>query len=103
MEIWIRRLLELNLKATRRALRDDEKRRKRMSKGKECIFVRCPYYRREERNLLQLKCEGLLEGTDLYQRFENGERMRRHKEVYCMKDYRRCPLAEALDRKYEYV
>lgn len=37
-----------------------------MSNGKESIFVRCPYYRREDRKLLQLRCEGLLDGTDLY-------------------------------------
>ncbi len=74
-----------------------------MSNGKESIFVRCPYYRREDRKLLQLRCEGLLDGTDLYQRFGSGKDMRHHKEVYCMGLYRRCPLAEALDRKYEYV
>lgn len=73
-----------------------------MAKGMESIYVRCPYYRCEERKNLQLKCEGLLDGTDLYQRFEDREKMGRHRKAYCMKDYRHCPLAEALDRKYEY-
>lgn len=74
-----------------------------MSKGKECIYVRCPYYRREDRKTIQLKCEGIVEGTDLYQRFENVAGLLGHKERYCKTAYRECPLAAALDRKYEYV
>lgn len=74
-----------------------------MTMGKESIFIRCPYYRREDRRILQLKCEGLLEDTELYHRFPGRSEMRQHRERYCMKDYRRCPLSQALDRKYEYV
>ncbi len=74
-----------------------------MANGKICIYVRCPYYRREDRKLVQLKCEGIVEGTDLYQRFENGDALLKHKDRFCKADYRRCPLAAALDRKYDYV
>ncbi len=74
-----------------------------MSNGKECIYVRCPYYRREDRKLMQLKCEGMVEGTDLYQRFENLNSLLSHKERYCKSNFSRCPLAEALDRKYDFV
>ncbi len=74
-----------------------------MSKGKECIYVRCPYYRREDRKNLQMKCEGIVEGTDLYQRFGNLNGLLGHRERFCKADYRRCPVAAALDRKYDYV
>lgn len=62
-----------------------------MSNGKECIYVRCPYYRREDRKLMQLKCEGMVEGTDLYQRFENLNSLLSHKERYCKSNFSRCP------------
>lgn len=74
-----------------------------MSKGKECIYVRCPYYRREDRKVMQIKCEGIVEGTDLYQRFENLEQLRQHKDRFCKKRYSACPVAAALDRKYDYI
>lgn len=74
-----------------------------MSKGRESIYVRCPYYCREDRKLMQLRCEGIIEGTELYQRFGSGAEMRSHKDQYCQGAYRSCPLAAALDRKYDYV
>lgn len=73
-----------------------------MSKGRETVYVKCPYYRREDRKERQILCEGLLDGTDLYQRFPSLDAMLQHKNCYCKIDYRKCPIAQALDRKYDY-
>lgn len=74
----------------------------KMSEGKECIYVRCPYYRREDRKRIQIKCEGLVDGTHLYQRFGSVKSLLQHKERYCKSYFNRCPLAAALDRKYDF-
>lgn len=73
-----------------------------MSRGKESIYVRCPYFRREDRPRIQIKCEALVEDTDLYQRFPSLEALCCHKDRYCKADYRSCPLAAALDHKYDF-
>ncbi len=71
-----------------------------MSSGVAYDYVRCPYYLREDRKLRQIKCEGVMPETDLYQRFKRVEALERHKDCFCKGDYRKCPLARTLDRKY---
>ena len=71
-----------------------------MSAGVAYDYVRCPYYLREDRKLRQIKCEGVSRDTDLYQRFRSADALERHKNAYCKGDYRKCPLAGTLDRKY---
>lgn len=74
-----------------------------MANGREAVYVKCPYYRREDRKGHQIRCEGILEGTEQYQRFNSLDAMLRHKNGYCKRAYRECPVAAALDRKYEYA
>ncbi len=71
-----------------------------MSAGKEYVYVRCPYYIREDRRRVQIRCEGLVEGTNLYNRFPNLASLCGHKDRFCKRDYGKCPIADALNRKY---
>lgn len=67
------------------------------------MYIRCPYYRREDRKDRKIKCEGVVDSTEMEQRFRSNQALMDHREKYCMENYRACPLAMALDRKYEYV
>lgn len=71
-----------------------------MSSGVAYDYVRCPYYLREDRKQRQIKCEGVTQDTDLYQRFKSTDALERHKETFCKGDYRKCPLACTLDKEY---
>lgn len=74
-----------------------------MSKAREAVYVKCPYYRREDRQGRKIQCEGLLEGTEQYQRFPSLEALKKQKMSFCnRKDFAKCPVADALDRKYGY-
>lgn len=73
-----------------------------LSIGKEYVYVRCPYYIREDRKRMQIKCEGLIDETNMYVRFGNLSCLCRHKDRFCKRDYRECPIAAALDRKYDF-
>lgn len=74
-----------------------------MSTGKVAVYVKCPYYRREVRKERKIMCEGLTDGTDLYQRFPSLEAMQAHKKAFCNRQsYGSCPIAKALNGKYGY-
>lgn len=67
------------------------------------VYVKCPYYKREERKpQKKIVCEGVLERTSLHQMFETVPDLKNHKDSFCKGDYNKCPIAEALNRKYEY-
>ena len=67
------------------------------------ILVKCPYYRREERNpQKKIVCEGIVTGTSLHQIFPTVEELKKHKKCCCMGDYNSCPVAQMLNRKYDY-
>ena len=74
-----------------------------MGKSMESVYIRCPYYHREERTRqIKIVCEGVVEGTSCHQMFASGEALRQHRKSFCMGCYDRCPLAQALNRKYGY-
>ena len=61
--------------------------------------VICPYYRREGN--LYVTCEGFSPGAQNQMGFPSAWRRQRWQEVYCMRQYRLCPLAYLLEKKYE--
>lgn len=74
-----------------------------MAKSMVSVYIRCPYYRREERKQqAKLVCEGVVERTSLHQMFGSVEGLKRHRQCFCMGEYDRCPVAQALNRKYGY-
>lgn len=67
------------------------------------IYVKCPYYRREERKQQKkIVCEGVLDGSSIHQMFSSVSDLKRTKDCFCKGDYNKCPIAEALNRKYDY-
>ena len=74
-----------------------------MSKSKVSVFVRCPYYKREERkNGTKIVCEGPGEGIFLHLMFDSLDRLKENRKCYCMANYNKCPIAQMLNRKYHY-
>ena len=72
-----------------------------MSKGNEDRLVKCPYYKMHERHVV--KCEGFEKGMVLHAAFSSYSQMVEWKDRYCRKMcYRQCPVAKALDEKYDY-
>lgn len=71
-----------------------------MSSGVAYDYVRCPYYLREDRKRMQIKCEGAAPESDLYQRFRSRAALEEHKDTFCRGDWTKCPIAWALNRKY---
>jgi hypothetical protein len=61
----------------------------------------CPYYQRESGK--SLTCEGLIDGTVCTMRFDSAEARLEWQAMSCeMHNYQRCcPLAAALEKKYE--
>lgn len=74
-----------------------------MAKSMVSVYVRCPYYRREERKRQKkIVCEGVVEGTSLHQTFSSVAALKKHRDQFCKGNYRECPIAAALNRKYNY-
>lgn len=75
-----------------------------MAKSMVSVYIQCPYYKREERNRqIKIVCEGILDGTSLHQIFLSVEALKKHRDCFCKGDYSKCPIAAALNRKYDYV
>lgn len=67
------------------------------------VYIRCPYYVREERGqAIKVVCEGIVDATSLHTYFDRVKALKEHRAKYCMGRYNRCPIAEALNRKYCY-
>lgn len=74
-----------------------------MAKGIVSTYVKCPYYRREERKQeKKIVCEGCVDNTSIHQIFVSVLELKQHKDRYCMCDYNKCPIAQMLNQKYGY-
>lgn len=69
-------------------------------KHKMSVLVKCPYYRGEEKN--DIFCESLIGDNKLRLRFETKADFKKHEHDFCMGDYSRCELVQALDQKWDY-
>ena len=64
-------------------------------------LVQCPYYKTHNRQVIH--CEGFEVGMVMHAAFSSYEKQVNWKSKYCRKmSYRQCPIAKALDEKYEY-
>ena len=64
---------------------------------KEDEHVVCPFYKRECD--IEIKCEGVVSEI-ISNWFRTKASKEEHKELYCMNNFRRCELCEALENKY---
>lgn len=69
-------------------------------KHKVSVYVMCPYYRGEEKN--DIFCESLIGDDKLRLCFETRADFKKQQHDFCMSDYSRCELVQALDQKWDY-
>ena len=72
-------------------------------KGIVGIYVRCPYYKREERKrTAKIVCEGAADHTTLHMVFESTAELKRYESFCCKGDWTQCPIAQMNNRKWDY-
>lgn len=59
--------------------------------------VKCPFYKEDTKN--SIRCEGVI-SIACSNNFEAAEKKRQHLELYCEKEYEKCPHAKVLYEKY---
>lgn len=62
-------------------------------------YVKCPFYVWEEGN--RLCCEGVTEKSSVQILFADKSVRREYERRLCKKDWKNCPLAQALTLKWE--
>lgn len=70
-------------------------------KRKTDDYAVCPYYKSDERQLIY--CEGVENGTAIHLAFSTLPDLREYKRKYCRSCWRKCRIAEMLNRKYDYT
>lgn len=61
-------------------------------------LVKCPFYKADLVN--GVCCEGVVEGATTHVILRNGDRKKAHKQRLCRNRWQECPLAKALNGKY---
>lgn len=69
-------------------------------KSKVSVYVKCPYYHREEKQ--KIFCEGIQEGTSIHLAFDTGENLKEYERRFCKRCWGDCILAQMQNRKYGY-
>lgn len=71
-----------------------------MAKHNFTIDVVCPYYKYEAPQMIY--CEGVDENTSLHLAFDTKQRKKAYMGSKCNKCWKTCPIAQMLNRKYDY-
>lgn len=73
-----------------------------MAKSKVSVYVKCPYYKREQGQ--KIFCEGISDETSIHLAFDANAKpgMKQYEKCYCKGDYNKCPIAQMLNRMYDY-
>ena len=66
----------------------------------ENVFVKCPYYRCESQCVIY--CEGVEENSAIHLAFSTPQLRKDYQERFCKSCWKRCLVAESLNRKYDY-
>lgn len=69
-------------------------------KHRQSIYVKCPYYRFEEKT--EIVCESLLENVKFSLCFKTPRELKKYQHEFCMRQSSKCGLMQALDEKLEY-
>lgn len=59
----------------------------------------CPFYKGEYRQ--EIFCEGLVENSNIHLGYANPGLLNEHKQKCCEADYRSCPIAQMLEKKWD--
>lgn len=65
------------------------------------IYIKCPYYRCEEKQTVC--CENLVDDTSFRLIFKENLDFKHYRKTVCMGDYSKCPIVQALNKKYDYL
>lgn len=73
-----------------------------MAKSKVSVYVKCPYYKREQGQ--KICCEGVTEGSSIHLAFDANVHpgMKDYEKTFCKGDYNKCPIAQMLNRRHNY-
>lgn len=69
-----------------------------MAKSAVSVYVKCPFYRREENQ--KIFCEGVQGGTSIHLAFAAPTDRKQYEKCYCKGRYRTCRIAGMLEGKY---
>ena len=61
-------------------------------------YTVCPFYQKEFST--RIICEGLMDESSCSTTFANHEAKDKHKRALCEKEFTKCPLCDALYKKY---
>ena len=67
----------------------------------EDALAKCPYYREDGGQAV--RCEGPCARSSIQLSFGNRYQLRDYKEQHCHEDWKTCPVADMLNRKYDYI
>lgn len=65
------------------------------------VNVTCPFFKYESNK--EIVCEGVVDGSDNRIRFTGIKNKKSFEEIHCCSDYKNCPIAQALYKKYDSV
>lgn len=72
-----------------------------MAKSDVNIYVKCPYYRKDDRQ--RIVCEGLGAGNSIQMVFDNQSYMKSYEKAYCKRCWKDCCIAQMLNKKWDYI
>lgn len=62
--------------------------------------VVCPYYKDELQQII--RCEGVDDNSVIHLAFNAKDKLRLYRSEFCERCYRRCLIAQMLNRKWDY-
>lgn len=65
------------------------------------VYVRCPFYLRDELKNRKISCEGVVEGSTLTTTYRRREDYLRRIDEYCCNQYKTCEIYRMLMDKYK--
>lgn len=65
----------------------------------EDISVKCPFYASSGK--LTITCEGVIENTEMMNRFRTAELRMEHQKSHCFRYPNDCPIAKEIEAQYE--
>lgn len=64
-------------------------------------YVQCPYYKYERQAVIY--CEGAEDGSNIHMAFSAGSQRKSYEKRYCEACWKDCMVADALNRKWDYL
>lgn len=66
----------------------------------ENVFVKCPYYKYERHSVIY--CEGSGTNSSIHMAFASITMRKEYEKQFCQNCWKKCIIADALNRKWDY-